>query len=148
MYRTVIFCGQIHFSRFLSGTSRKIENLLDLDHMNIDKSQIHISHSMREFNEEREQTINPKTSIMDQRYRTFMLLTPEHCRRVDFHVDNNTTTSISCSSRNQTSLLKADKSSGTKKTVDFEQFFQEVENNQEGSTRSNSNEKEKPEDDE
>ncbi|KAL2510619.1 Autophagy-related protein 18g [Abeliophyllum distichum] len=155
------------------GSSRRIENLLDLEHMNIDKSPVHISHSPSDLNDEREQSTNLKTSIMDQRSGTAIPLTPEQLHRVDFPVDNNTTTSMLCSSGNETPLLNADNTnsvadilmpSGKEKTVDFEQFFKEgycnkpnicdphqsieVENNQEEGTRNNSNEKEKPEEDE
>ncbi|XP_022851064.1 autophagy-related protein 18g [Olea europaea var. sylvestris] len=154
------------------GSSRRIENLLDLEHMNIDKSPMHFSNSPSELHVGREQSTSLKTSIMDQRSGNDMPLAREQ-GRVDFNVDNNTTASMSCSSGNETPLLDADNTdsvedilmpSGMEKTVDFGQFFKEgycnkpdirephqtidVENNQEEGSSSNSNDKEKTEDDE
>lgn len=140
--------------------------------MNIDKSPMHFSNSPSELHVGREQSTSLKTSIMDQRSGNDMPLAREQ-GRVDFNVDNNTTASMSCSSGNETPLLDADNTdsvedilmpSGMEKTVDFGQFFKEgycnkpdirephqtieVENNQEEGSSSNSNDKEKTEDDE
>ncbi|KZV30857.1 autophagy-related protein 18g [Dorcoceras hygrometricum] len=105
------------------GSSRQIECLLDLDHMNIDRSPINISRSANTLDMEREEMTSIKASLMDPR--------SVH-NSADFVVGN---TSLSGSSSSANEYSSSDVSSdsaaeilmpsGTEKEVDFGQFFKE-----------------------
>ncbi|KAK4418216.1 Autophagy-related protein 18g [Sesamum alatum] len=142
------------------GSSRRMENLLDLDHMSIDRSPILVSsHAASDLNTERDESGSFKVSLVDQRYRPIIPIPSANSHVVNFLVDH-ATISRSSSLGNEIPLLNVDNTdsavdvmpSRTEETVGFEHLFKEEYcNNPEVGTdemgnSGNSHEEEKPED--
>ncbi|KAL0371371.1 UNVERIFIED_CONTAM: Autophagy-related protein 18g [Sesamum angustifolium] len=113
------------------GSSRRMENLLDLDHMSIDRSPILVSHAASDLNTERDESGSFKVSLMDQRYRPIIPI-PSVNSHVNFMVDH-ATISRSSSLGNEIPLLNVENTdsavdvmpSRTEETVDFAHLFKE-----------------------
>ncbi|KAL6564280.1 hypothetical protein OROMI_015730 [Orobanche minor] len=72
------------------GSSRRMENLLDLDHMNIDRSPVRISHTASDTNRGTDDSTSLKISLADQRSRPIITSLPsKNTRNVDFAVHNS-----------------------------------------------------------
>ncbi|GFQ02348.1 autophagy-related protein 18g [Phtheirospermum japonicum] len=108
------------------GSSRRMENLLDLDHMSIDRSPVRVTHAASDLNRGRDEKSNTNLSVSLSEPITM----PLPSKNINFAADNGT---ISRSSslgneilspdvvdNNTDSALKADE-----KTVDFAQLFKE-----------------------
>ncbi|KAL0435801.1 UNVERIFIED_CONTAM: Autophagy-related protein 18g [Sesamum radiatum] len=140
------------------GSSRRMENLLDLDHMSIDRSPILVSHAASDLNRERDESGSFKVSLMDQRYRPIIPI-PSVNSHVNFLVDH-ATISRSSSLGNEIPLLNVDNTdsavdvmpSRAEETVGFAHLFKEEYCNKpevgtdEMGNSGNSHEEEKPED--
>lgn len=104
-----------------------MENLLDLDHMSVDRSPILVSHAASDLNTERDMTTSIKGS------GPIIPFPSQNTCIVNFAVDNGTI-SRSSSLGNEIPLLNVDNTdsaadilmpSRTKETVDFAQLFKE-----------------------
>ncbi|KAK6164734.1 hypothetical protein DH2020_001598 [Rehmannia glutinosa] len=143
------------------GSSRRMENLLDLEHMSIDRSPVLlVSHAANDLNAGRDESTNLKVSLMDQRSKPIIMPLPS---KNNNYVVDNATISRSSSSGNEIPSLNVDSAdsavpSKTEKTVDFAQLFKEgycnkpeypeVATDEMDTGGNNSHEEEKPEEEE
>lgn len=136
-----------------------MDNLLDLDHMSIDRSPILVSRAGSDLNTEKDECTTLKVSLMDQRSRPIIPIPSANSRSVNFLVDN-ATISRSSSLGNEIPLLNVDNidsavdamPSRTEETIGFGHLFKEGYCNKpevgtdEMDNGGNSHEEEKPED--
>ncbi|GER24789.1 homolog of yeast autophagy 18 (ATG18) G [Striga asiatica] len=122
---------------FSSGSSRQMDNLLDLDHMSIVRSPVRPFHTPTELKiTARDESKNPKVPLADPRSKPIsMPLPPKNAPNAKFLVDNGSISS-SDSPENEPPPLNVveNTDSGSdvlvplkteKKEVDFAQFFKE-----------------------
>ncbi|KAI7984290.1 Autophagy-related protein 18g [Camellia lanceoleosa] len=70
------------------GSSRRTDNLLDLDQMNAEKSITPISDTVNTLNRERRGNTNVESSVLNQKSLAAVSLPSEHSKNSDCHVDD------------------------------------------------------------
>lgn len=115
------------------GSSRRMENLLDLDHMNLDRCQMLASHPSGDLIPGRDENSGHKVSLTDHRCNTILTVPPANVRAVNLSVDN-AISSRSSSMGDESPSSNVDdtdsdadilRPSRTGKTVDFIELFKE-----------------------
>ncbi|KAL6516050.1 hypothetical protein OROGR_019355 [Orobanche gracilis] len=114
------------------GSSRRMENLLDLDHMNIDRSPVRISHTVSDTNTGMNVSTSLKISLADQRSRPIITSLPsKNTRNADFAVHNSASSGSSLP-EHEINADRADSaadvlmpSETNEKTMDFAQLCKE-----------------------
>ncbi|XP_051141840.1 autophagy-related protein 18g-like isoform X1 [Andrographis paniculata] len=114
------------------GSSRRMENLLDLDHVSLDRCQVHVSRSSSDSILERDDNTNLKISLIDQRCKSIPTVPAANVRSVNF-ADDNAVISRSSSMGNVNPSSNTDdtdsdadlRRSRTKETVDLLELFNE-----------------------
>lgn len=133
MYPALYAFGPNSFSlTFLSGSSRQMENLLDSDHISMERSPVLVSHrAARDLNTERHEGASFKASLMDQ--ESSRPIIPGNASRVKFVADDSTM-SNSSSLGNEIQTLNIDNAdsaadvltpSRTEEAVNFAPQFKE-----------------------
>lgn len=109
--------------KFLSGSSRRIENFLDLDQINGEKSCAPGCHSLNEIYHERRGCASVERSVLKRNSSNIVPILSEHPKKVDSQVDGCVTREASCLSsslRTDVSVLTSDRYASNLNTPDEE----------------------------